>query len=213
MRKCIFCAVGLVLAVSLVAPASADTLEIQYTGLDIIYDGSVITDLGDPDPLESVDFLVNGTKVFGLNAGVDMSLSVPGVSNLPVGGGAVTSAAGGLLSLALPDGDFLDLQLGAAEVVYVSVSVVQLNFVLAAGSANVLGQLLPIEGELEDVVAISFSTNIDNNTLTDDGSYITGFEANGTGEIEGILVPEPSTICMLGIGALSLFLIRRKRNA
>jgi PEP-CTERM motif len=196
----------------MISPGFADTLEIQYTGLDIIYDGSVITDLGNPDSLGSVDFLVNGTKVFGLNAGVDMSLSVPGVSNLPVGGGAVTSAAGGILSLALPDDDFLDLQLGAAEVVYVSVSVVQLNFVLAAGSANVLGQLLPIEGELDDIIAISFSTNIDNGTLTDDGSYITGFEANGTGEIEGALIPEPSTICMLGFGALSLLLIRRKRN-
>ena len=202
----------------IVSSGFAEILEIQYTGLDIAYDGSMITNLGDPDPLESVDFIVDGTKVLGLNAGVDgppldMNLIIPGVSNLPVGGGTVTSAADGILSLALPDGDYLDLKLGAAEVIYVSVNTLQLHFVLAAGSASVLGQLLPIEGELEDLISISFSTNIDNNTLTDNGSYITGFEANGTGEIEGHLVPEPSTICMLGIGALSLLLIRRKRNA
>jgi hypothetical protein len=194
----------------------AATLEIQYTGLDISYDGSTITDLGDPDPLESVDFLVGGTKVLGLNAPgdspLDMDLTVPGVTNLPVGGGMVTSAAGGTLSLDLPGGDYVDLELGVAEVTYVSVSIVQLNFVLAAGAGDVLGQLLPdeVDGVFGDIVAVSFSTNIDNGTLTDNGDFITGFEANGTGEIEGALVPEPGCITLLLCGLVGLICWRRR---
>jgi len=194
--------------------ASAEILEIQYTGLDIVYDGSTISNTGNPDPLESVDFLVDGTKELGLNAPLNsplsIALSVPGVSNLPVTGGTVTSAAGGTLSLTLPDGDFVNLALGEASVTYVNIDAVDIHFLLAGGAAEVLGQLLPIDGGYGDVVAVSFSTNI--STITDDGSYLTSFTAQGAGEIEGgwdESVPEPASITLLLCGLASVLCWRR----
>jgi hypothetical protein len=196
------------------AEVQLEVLEIQYTGLDVSYDGSAISTTGDVDPLESVDFLVDGSKVLGLNAPGDtplsMALSIPNVNNIPVGGGSVTSSAGGTLSLTLPAGDYLNLELDQIEVKYIAVTSVQLHFMLAAGAGEVLSQLLPIGKDYADIVAVSLSTNIDYSTLTDNGNFVTGFVANGTGEIEGYLVPEAGSIALLLCGLTGLICWRRR---
>ena len=198
--------------------ASAETLEIQYTGLDISYDGSTISDIGDPDDLSSVDFFADLVKVLGLNLPGDsplqIDLNVPGVT-LPKTGGTVLSAAGGSLYLTFPGGDHLDLTLGQASVTYVNASSVNIYFLLAGGAASMNSQSLPpeVNGVFGEMVAVSFSTNVTPASLTDDGTNVTAFVANGTGEIEGTLtaVPEPSTITLLLCGLASLICWRRRK--
>ena len=196
------------------ATASAETLMIQYTGLNISYAESTITEVGNPDPLTSLIFTVDGAQVDpALTSDIAIDLSIPGVSDLPVGGGNTTSAAGGTLGLTLPGGDFLNLELGAVEVAYYSITgVVQLRFVLGASSAEVLSQSLPLDGWFGDDVAVSFSTKMKSGSLTQDAGYVTGFLASGTGEIEGELVPEPATVALLISGLLACLLGIRRRG-
>jgi hypothetical protein len=206
---------GLVVVFSLLpTTAPAESLMIQYTGLNISYDGTSIVTVGGVDPLYSVDFLVDGVKVLALDAPGDsplaLELSIPGVPNMPDTGGTVTSATGGSLSLALPDGDFVDLQLGQAQVTYLAVNYLYMYFALAAGEAELLGQLLPVDGFAGDV-AVSLSSQIVPASLTIVDHKVTGFVSAGTGEIEGPQVPEP-TVAALLLGGLVVCLagIRRR---
>lgn len=193
--------------------ASAESLAIQYTGLDISYDGSAITEVGNPDSLSSLVFSIDGVQVPPvLTSGIAIDLNVPGVTGLLVGGNQVTSAAGGALNLTLPGGDFVNLQLGEAEIVYVAYNALQLHFVLAAGDAQVLTQSLPIDAEFGGEVAVSFSTQIKPGTLTSSGDVVTGFAASGTGEIAGDLVPEPTFAALLISGLFGCLLGIRRRK-
>lgn len=193
--------------------ASAETLTIQYTGLDISYDGSAITEVGNPDSLSSLVFKIDDAEVPPvLTSGIAIDLNVPGVTGLLVGGNQVTSAAGGSLDLTLPDGDFVNLQLGAAQVVYVAYNTLQLYFVLGAGDAQVLAQSLPVDAEFEGEVAVSFSTQIKPGTLTSSGGVVTGFVASGTGEITGDVVPEPTLAALLISGLFGCLLGIRRRK-
>ena len=196
------------------ATASAGTMGIQYTGLNVSYDGSTITEVGNPDPLSSLVFLVDGVQAGPvLTSGIAIDLSIPGVSGLPVGGGTTTSAAGGTLGLTLPDGDFLNLELDAAEVTFISITgVVQFQFVLGASSAEVLSQSLPIDGLFGDGTSISFSTQVQDGSLTQNNGIVTGFLANGAGEIGGDLVPEPTTVALLISGLLACLAFVRRRG-
>jgi hypothetical protein len=193
--------------------ASAETLAIQYTGLDIRYDGSTIATVGGFDPLQSVDFAVDEINVASLNSPGDsplaIAINIPGVTGMPIAGGSITSAAGGTLSLQLPGGDYLDLQLDAAEIVYVALDSLKLYFALGAGSADLLGQALPIPGFAGDI-AVSFSTQVKTSTLKTDGVFVTGFDAAGTGEIKGTQVPEPAGVALLLSGLLVCLAGRRR---
>ena len=194
--------------------ASAETLAIEYTGLNITYDGLTISEVGNPDPLTSVVFQIDGVQQgTALTSGIAIDLNIPGVSGLPVTGGSVMSAAGGSLGLTLPGGDFLNLELGSAEVVFLSIpTVVTLQFVLAAADAEALSQSLPLAGWLGDEIAVSFSTQVKSGTLASDSGVVTGFLASGTGEITGNLVPEPATVAMLLSGLLACLIGIRRRG-
>jgi hypothetical protein len=197
------------------AGASAETLMIQYTGLDITYDGNTISEVGNPDSLSSLVFKVNGVEVPPvLTSGIAIDLSIPGVTGLPITGGGTTSAAGGTLSLTLPAGGFVNLELGAAEIYFTAIPVgaYKLYFALGASAADVLGQALPIDGELGGDISVSFSTQILNSSLTSSGGYVTGFVASGTGEIEGGLIPEPSSIALV-LGGLMVCLVGIRRHS
>jgi hypothetical protein len=206
------CLVVALLLVQTTAPAA--TLGIQYTGLNVSYDGSTITEVGNPDPLTSLILSIDGTQVGPpLTSGLGIDLSIPGVSGLPAAGGSTMSAAGGTLGLTLPGGDFLNLDLGAAEVIFVSITDgFSLQFVLGASEANVVSQSLPLDdGYFGDSVAISFSTQVKSGSLTQSNGIVTGFLASGTGEVEGNLVPEPTTVALLISGLLGCLAFIRRR--
>jgi hypothetical protein len=59
-------------------------------------------------------------------------------------------------------------------------------------------------------VEVSFSANVAEGTYSDDGTYITGFSASGTGEMTGPLIPEPASLAMALAGVVGLFSCRRR---
>ena len=109
-------------------------------------------------------------------------------------GDSVVSATGGSLSLSLPGGDFLDLDLSEVTVTYVDGGFAQ--FAFGGSIAAIAGQSLPEGLILGAPTSVSFSSTLDSST--DDGVSLLSFTALGSGEIEGAAIPEPGT-AVLGV--------------
>ncbi|NOY42001.1 MAG: PEP-CTERM sorting domain-containing protein [Planctomycetes bacterium] len=188
-------------------PLAASTIEIQFTGLDIEYvDDAIINvdpGLGDPDPLNTVTFLLDGVVVGSLMTDISIELSIPSVVDIDIAGDTVASATGGIMDFDFGGGDFLDLDLGSVSVTYVDILGI-FQFAFGGSAADVVGQSLPFGLSLDGDVSVSFSTQISPGSLIDDGTFITEFAASGTGEIEGIGIPEPTTLALAMLGLISI---------
>ena len=211
----------------LTTTANASTLQIQYTGVDLRYDGGseILHDNGDPalaggtdtskaDDLLNMDFLVDGSGVGSLGSDIYLDLEIPEVTGLPLAGGSVITdgSPSGVLELLMP-GVGLSLSLGAAEVSYLPALGGTINFVFGGAVASIDGQSLPFGLIIGDPVSVSFSTQVVAGTLTHDGTYVTGFDSRGTGEVQGVAVPEPTT-ATLALGGLAILFsaYRKQRN-
>lgn len=193
--KTLFAAIAVALLMS--ATSQAELIVAQFTGLDVRYDGSTVED-GNPvgdDLLDTATLQLDGVNATGSPFVSDISIdfSIPSVLNIPVGGGSVTSAAGGTLDLNLPGGDFVSLTLDEVTITYIEVTS-SIRFAFAAADGSVVGQSLPDGLLMTDPVEVSFSTNVQ--SLMDDGTYITSFTSRGTGELESENIPEPTTAVM-----------------
>ena len=158
------CAVIFCLSVSLlIGTASAATIEIEYTGLDVTYDGSSITDTdgggGVDDLTSAVISLDNVQQGPVLTTDLTIDLDIPGVTGLPIGGGATTSAAGGTLSLDLGAGNSIDLALEPVDVTYVDLGS-GFEFAFAASVSNVTGQNLPLGLQVGSMVDMALSVRV-----------------------------------------------------
>ena len=204
--------VGAIALICLTQVSSAALIQIQLGGVNLTYQGTNIVDSGtsDPDPLTNAVFMVDGEEVGQDTTGVTLDLRIPGVANIPNGGGPVKSAAGGELDLQLGDGQFLSLALEEATVLY-HPETSTMQFVFIGSAANSTGQSLPHEISINDPIGISFSTRI-TGTVSQNGDFVSVFNSAGTGEIQGfgVGVPEPATLGMLALGGFAL--LRRRRN-
>ena len=216
-----YMAVALIIA----APAAnASTLQIQFTGVDLRYDGDtdIIHDNGDPalaggtdtskaDDLVNMDFLVDGSSVGNLSSDIYLDLEIPEVTDLPIGGGSITTdgSPAGVMELLMP-GVGLTLSLGEAEIGFLPALGGSINFVFGGAVATIDAQALPFGLEIGDPVSVSFSTQVVAGTLTHDDTYVTGFDSRGTGEVQGTAIPEPATLSLAGL-ALGLVTLRRRR--
>lgn len=198
-------------------PVMADTILIEFDGLDVEYAGSEIFDAdpgaADPDPVSDTTIDVGGIEVFSSAAGVTVDLSIPGVLGIDVGAGTdtVLSAGGGTLDMDFGGGEFLSLLLEPVNVIYVDAGFLQ--FVIGATIATVDDQMLPAGLAFGDSVTVDFKVDIDPSSLTDDGTSLTGFIALGSGTIEGELgidpmsLPEPATVVLALFGLVAMSLV------
>ncbi|WP_197525454.1 PEP-CTERM sorting domain-containing protein [Pseudobythopirellula maris] len=188
----------------------ADQIEIEFSGLDIQYDGGMISTVGVDDPLSVVSFYIDGSLVGNQSVDLSADIAIPNVTNIPVAGGSVVSDPGGVFDLDFAGADFLDLDLGAATVIYQPTG--NFSFVFAGSTAQIAGQSLPFGLQIGDPVSVSFSTVVTPGSRTDNGLYLTGFVANGAGEAIGGFVPEPSSVLLVMIGLLAASPAVRRRG-
>lgn len=205
------------------ASADAASLDIQLTGLDLVYDGTDLYDAtsiaggvgspADADALITMDFVVDGVLVGSLDTDIWADVFIAGVADIPVGGGMVTSAGNGDafgFDLHTSAGGWgLALDIDTAQVFYTGSGITIAGGTLAT---DVPFQALPFGLVLDDLmdVTIAFSSaNISG--ITDDGTYLTGFSTEGTANVVGTLVPEPSALALLGLGVCGLVVARRRK--
>jgi hypothetical protein len=82
-----------------------------------------------------------------------------------------------------------------------------------AAASSVYFQRLPFDLKIDnaDPVTLSFSSaNL--SAVTDNGTYLTGFEASGTGNINAFSMPEPSAGVLFLLGAAGALLHYRRRR-
>lgn len=205
------------------APVQAKSLEIQFSGLDLVYDGANIYDAinalggrGDPakaDPLNSISFLVDGQVAGTLRTDIWADVLFAGVNNLPVGGGLVRSQGNGdTFGFDLhtsPGGWGLALNLETVEVFYAGGEIAIGG---GAAASSVTFQSLPFGLALDqsDRITIAFSSS-HLSGVTDNGSFLTSFGASGTGGISGTAmagppapIPEPPAAILMLLGTVGL---------
>lgn len=205
------------------AQVSAGTISIDMAGSNLNFsdpDGGgaglgTLTDAGVPaDALSALVFYVNGGTVGILTSPPDsltLDMSVSGVPNIavpaPNSSTFVTAPAGGTLSLGVNSGTILALDLDAVEVVYsrINFSTFDIRFQFAGSVGSIVSQNLPFSLTLGNPVNVSFSMQ---GTSTESGGYLTSFLGAGTGELSAI--PEPATLGLALLSALSLVGCRRR---
>jgi hypothetical protein len=214
----------LVSSAILAAPASGAVLEIQFSGMDLVYNGSDLFDAGasntigsgspaQADSLLTMVFLVDGVQQGILTSNIGIDAYIKGLSGIPAAGGSVVTSGNAsgfgvdLLTQAATPGWGLALNIDKFNFFYTGS-----NIAIAAGatSTSFFDQDLPFGlafDESQPVSIVLSSANLTN--VTTAGGFVTGFRAAGTGNISGVLVPEPTTMLLLALSGLSL--IRRRR--
>ncbi len=214
-------------AFSLAAPVTAATIEIQFTGMNLTYDGSAIYDDGsnaggladpaDADPLISVDFFINGVPAGSLSNNISLDVFIPDVTGISSAANTVdnqtTPGNPGFFDLLIGTSplaaEFLVIDLEEVNISYIDVqNIVQFTF--GAAVSEVFGQNLPFGLLIGDPISVSFSAQVTPGTKTTSDGFVTGFDATGTGEIRGTLIPEPASCLLAAFGLIGCLAVRRK---
>jgi hypothetical protein len=225
--KAIFGAVVTVVLATFSASSLAATIQISFTGLDLVYDGSAIYDAGsnaggladpaDADPLITVDFTVDGTLVGSLSSDISLDAFIPDITGI--------SAAPNTVDVQTTPGNpgFFDLLIGTSplasefllvdleDVTFTYIDILNMvQFTFGAAISDSIAQNLPFGLVMGDPVTVSFSAQVVPGTKIDNGTDITGFEASGTGEFRGPAIPEPTAALLLVLGTLATVMFGRR---
>jgi hypothetical protein len=212
-------------------PASAATIQVNFTGLDLVYDGSALYDAGstaggfadpaDADPLISAVFSVDGMPVGSLLTDISADIFIPGLTGIPSGANQfvmpTTSGDPGFFDLLIGTSplasQFLLVDLGEVEITYDDdLGVAQ--FLLGAAVSDVFAQNLPFGLVVDEPLTVSFSATVVPGTLTEFSGFIDGFSATGIGEISeqgAAVIPEPAAALLLALGCGALLAQRRRK--
>ncbi len=204
-----------------VSNASAGTLIISSTSFDIAYDGNVTLtdsnpaggngDSSEADSLATMSFTAVPGGVFSVltsNIWIDMDITI----DAPLVLGTPSNITGGYFDLLIGTGTpAWALALGVnSGTVTVNQNGLTLSL-LAQGGATLCGgcspnNTLPIDGPF----TISFSSQ-GVQLVAPTSNVIGAFTANGSADVTGTFVPEPSTYAMLGTALLGLGYLRRRK--
>jgi hypothetical protein len=220
-----FATLMLIIGVSPSWAVPIGVLEIQFTGLNLTYDGSTISDAGstaggtgdpaDADPLDSVEFKVNGISQGMLTSDISVDVSLPDVTGLSdvipatvvVTSGATSGYFDLLIGTTPSATEFLRLDTSSVTVTYANVTST-IQFVFGGALVAIDGQNLPFDLVAGNPVTVSFSTKLDAGSKTASSGIVTGFTSSGTGEINGQAVPEPATCVLVALSVAATLLTR-----
>ncbi len=213
-------------------PAAAELIDIHFTGLDLVYDGTNIYDATsiaggsgrpeDADPLASVLFYVDRELVGTLSEDIFADVLIRNVPHMSAEGGTVVASGHnrdfGFDLLTSLDGGGIAINVDDFEVYYRG------NEIAIAASAvatGLRGQDLPFGLAIDEddtIAVIVSSANLSEFTYNEDRTLATGFHALGTGDLRGTLagepatIPEPSTLVLAVCGLLGLLAFVRLRG-
>ena len=202
------------LSCTIVTPASALPIAIEFTGLDIQYDSTSqqITDVGlngdGSGALTSVVFQAFGEEPVVFASDLSADLEINNMSPIASGGGSAT-ASNGHFNVGF-DGWFLDVDLeNGIDVVFDEINN-SFGFVFLAGVGMANAASLPGGLQPSDPMVISFSTQV--SSLVDDGQVIESFVAGGTGEMVSDPTPEPATLTLVALACGLVSGVVRRRS-
>jgi len=208
--------------------ARAATLEIQFTGLDLYYDGNNIFDNGvhntvrsgnpaEADALTSIQFFLDNSLVHTINSDVFADLYISNLGSMPAAGGVITSSGNGntfgidLLTSNSNPGWGLALNIDTMQMFYTGS---QIAISVSGLATSIPVQLLPpglAFDPNEPLTIVMSSANLSG--VTTSGGFVDAMHAAGTGNVAGVLVPEPGSMALLVIGFLGATLLGwRHRN-
>ena len=200
-------------------PAWAETIEIHFSGVNLSYDGTDLTDAVDPagrkgdpnesDPLVSMSFLKDGVPIgTTLTEDIYVDFLIADLKDIRAGGEPVYSGGNG--------GDFgfdlLTSQAGwglALDINQFQMYLSQTEIAMAADgiATGIHEQNLPFDLVMADdqQISIVISGTMTGLTRSPDGQTVASFTASGTGQVNGGLgiIPEPSSVCLALMAVLA----------
>lgn len=232
LRVALFCLLTASIAFAASEARSAQ-LQIQFTGLNLNYDGVNLFDAqfpntvgsGNPaqsDSLTSMSFYLDGVQVGTLlSSDIYADVYLKDVLNIPVGGGVVNSLGNGgvfgfdLLTSSSSPGWGLALNIDTMQFFYTG-SQIAISVAGLASSLSVQQLPFDLEYDSSQPITIVFAS-AEITGVTSAGGYLTGFNAAGTGNVSGTghLIPEPTSMSLFVIaaGALATLVARRPKLA
>lgn len=224
-------ALACVFALATASQAQAAALQIQIAGLDLNYTGTSVFDAGvhnmartgnpaDADSLDVMNFLVDNVLVGTLTTDIFADIFISGITNVPATGGNVfgnnvNSFGIDLFTSNSNPGWGLALNIDSIQFSYLEVFNTPIAITAAGLAASIPTQQLPFALEFDaslPVTIVLSSAQLSN--VTDNGTFLTGLDASGTGNVAGTLVPEPGTVSLAGLGlvALAAYVVKRRRT-